>query len=158
MNRVFGSVAALLAIGALAMSVSGCGENPVTPNEHFEARGLVLSIDGTEIVRVDSGRVTGRLDLRVGDTTQRFVPRFIDADGDLVVPNSTPDQNGRYEYEVVLTMGDSTIASVVRNGSLPIRGFRLRGAARGSTTLELRLLHEGHDDFRSPLIPVVVSQ
>ena len=67
-----------LSIFALALFIAGCGDddNPVDPDhhdDHAEAIGLIIRDSGTEIVRVESGEVTGEIEVGHGKETALLV-------------------------------------------------------------------------------------
>ncbi|HVK39940.1 MAG TPA: hypothetical protein VNA88_15500 [Candidatus Kapabacteria bacterium] len=144
-----------IALGLLVSLAAGCADNPVTPEEHFEARGVVLlrSIAGSDstIATVDTTHISGRI---VIDTSagQDFIVRFIADDGALGLPS--PDADGVWENDLSISVSDTTIA---RAGQVTRWGFRLNGIRPGATTLTVHLLHGGHDDYVSAPIPVVVE-
>jgi hypothetical protein len=137
----------------LLFTINSCGDNPVAPEEHFEARGVILSMADTTTVHVDSGRVTGSLRLRVGEETTLGM-LFITDEGKLAIPPADDD-----DISVQFAIADTTIATIVSSSrdTSSIR-IRLRGKAVGITIATVAILHGGHDDFRTPAISVQVGQ
>lgn len=147
---------ALGILAGIAVLAGGCADNPVTPEEHFEARGVVLlrTIAGSDstIVTVDTTHITGRIELEATGSFQDFTVQFIDEEGAVGVP--TPDSDGTWENDLSITVGDTTIARVT---DVRRWGFRLEAIAAGATTLTVHLLHGGHDDYVSAAMPLVVK-
>ena len=150
------SLAGAFALGLLLTftmaGVAGCeDDNPVVGDgDHFEPVGLVLRIDGTEIVRYQNGAVSGAIDVAEGGATSQVEVRFIMEDGGLAVPEDDDEQLG-------VEIDDATIADVVDDDSGDWK-FRIRGIAAGETDAVVRILHGGHADFQSKQIPVRVTR
>jgi hypothetical protein len=147
-------IVAALAAAAISFG-SGCGDNPVTPEEHFEARGVILRIGDSTIVTVDSNRVTGGVRLDSVGQSRRIELFFILEDGTVAIPEHDP-ATGEEELGLDIRVADTT---VVAASDLDTHDWRMTLTARrtASTTLVVALLHGGHDDFVSVDIPVVVG-
>ena len=80
----------------LALVAVGCGDddNPVDAHhgeEHAEAIGLIIrdgGSGGAEIVRNESGKVSGEIEVGHGKETALLSVRFIAEDGDLFSPHT----------------------------------------------------------------------
>ena len=126
-------------------------DNPVDSEheeEHAEAVGLIVRDSGTEIVRVESGQVTGEIEIGPGEETALLSVRFIDEDGYLF----TPDEND--DYALDWEIADESIAEVEHHAEDGAWGFRILGLAAGQTTIRIKINHEGHAYFVSPEIEI----
>lgn len=137
----------------LFILVTGCDDNPTENEEHdhFEAVGLVITDSGNEIVRNENGQVTGKITVKNGEETALLRIKFIDEhDGDLVTP--TED-----EYTLGYTIDDETVAEFEQHSEDGKWNFHIHGKKIGSTTIEIKILHEGHSDFVSLPITIEVT-
>ncbi|MFZ5518202.1 MAG: hypothetical protein ACOY90_16320 [Candidatus Zhuqueibacterota bacterium] len=140
---------------ALSALIFGCDkDNPVdddTHSEHAEAVGLVITQDSSEIVRYESGTVTGKITVKVGAETPLLFVQFIDEhDGDLFTPDIE-------HHSLAFTVANVAIAEVIQNAKDGLGKFYIQGKSAGSTTIEIKILHEDHADFVSAHIPVEVT-
>ena len=146
-----------LSIFALALFMASCGDddNPVDPDhhdEHAEAIGLIVRDSGTEIVRVESGDVTGEIEVGHGKETALLSVRFIAEDGDLFTPDEDED------YALGWEIADESIAEVDQHAEDGAWNFHILGLEEGETTIRIKINHEGHVDFVSPEIEIHVSE
>ena len=91
MLRIISTASSLLAL----LLFAGCGDddNPVDPHawdDHAEAFGLVILSSGEELVRQESGKVEGEIEVGHGLETPLLTVRFLAEDGDRFVPD--PDE------------------------------------------------------------------
>ena len=120
--------------------------------EHAEAVGLIVRDSGTEIVRVESGQVTGEIEVGPGEETALLSVRFLDEDGYLF----TPDEND--DYALDWEIADESIAEVEHHAKDSAWAFQIIGLAEGQTTIHIKINHGGHADFVSPEIEIHVSE
>ena len=140
-----------------ALLSSGCGDddNPVKDDhdgEHAEAVGFVLRTSGVELVRYENGEVGGNIEVGVGRETALLSLRFIDEEGDLFAPES--DDGFSLDWEIA----DETIAEVEQHQEDGAWAFHLIGLVTGRASLIIKLNHEGHADFVSKAIEIVVEE
>ena len=119
--------------------------------EHDEAVGLIVR-GGTEIVRVESGQVTGEIEVGHGLKTALLSVRFIAEDGDLF----TPDAGDGYALD--WEIADESIAEVEHHAEDGAWAFHIIGLAEGQTTIRIKINHEGHANFVSPEIEIHVEE
>ena len=132
-------------IFALVLFIAGCGhDNPVIV--------LIVRDSGTEIVRVESGQVTGEIEVGHGKETALLSVRFIAEDGELF----TPDEKGG--YALAWEIADESIAEVEHHAQDSAWGFHIVGLAEGQTTIRIKINHGSHDDFVSPEIEIRVAE
>ncbi len=147
-----------LSIFALSLFIASCGDddNPVDPQlhdeEHAEAVGLVVRDSGTEIVRVESGRATGEIEVGHGKETALLSVRFIAEDGDLFTPD---EKDG---YALGWEIADESIAEVDHHAEDGAWAFHIVGLEEGETTIRIKINHGDHADFVSPGIEIHVSE
>ncbi len=137
------------------LTFTACSESdPVTPQEqHYEATGITLESNGNILVRVFEGKVDStvapELKLPMGETGPIQV-NFLDNDGNIEVPPDDPQKSLGW----IIT--DPDILDLNKSDSSDWE-FTLTGKKAGATELEIQILHNGHTDFRTPKIPVVIK-
>ena len=132
-------------IFALVLFIASCGhDNP--------AIGLIVRDSGTEIVRVESGQVTGEIEVGHGKETALLSVRFIAEDGELF----TPDEKDGYALH--WEIADESIAEVEHHAQDSAWAFHIVGLAEGQTTIRIKINHGSHDDFVSPEIKIHVEE
>ncbi|MXW80025.1 MAG: hypothetical protein F4Z57_13775 [Gemmatimonadetes bacterium] len=146
-----------LSIFALALFMASCGDddNPVDPDhhdDHAEAIGLIVRDSGAEIIRVESGAVTGEIEVGHGKETALLSVRFIAEDGDLFTPDEDDD------YSLGWEIADESIAEVEQHDEDGAWAFHIIGLEEGETTIRLKINHGDHADFVSPEIEIHVSE
>ena len=140
----------ILILALLVGSLAACKKNPVEPDDdHAEAEGPVLRMNGVDIVTVKEARVTGGIRVKVGTETDHIEVYFLNHDGNRFQPTSK-------DFALGWAMADETVAGVELEAGKKW-DIHIHGKKVGQTTLELRLLHVGHVDFRTPPIPVTVN-
>jgi hypothetical protein len=133
----------------LAVSFSAC-DWVDEHDEHTEAEGLILRIDGVDSVTVREAQVTGRLLVSVGETTPLVQVVFLDHDGD-EIRAADIEEDSKLAWQVL----NPQVASVSQPTGQPW-AFRLEGTTVDTTSLRLMLMHGDHADFTTPWIPVEV--
>ncbi len=142
---------------ALSLIVWGCEKNPVDDDHdhndaHAEAVGLVITQSGTEIVRYESGVVTGQITVKAGEETPLLSVKFIDEhDGDLFTP-----EEDHYSFDWMIA--DESIAELEQYDENGKWRFHIHGKTAGNTTIEIKIMHDDHADFVSLPIPIEVTQ
>lgn len=134
----------------VSLLVSSCS-NPVEDrdDDHEEAEGLVLTLSGTDVVTVKEGKVTGSITVTDNQKTPMMDVFFLDTEGKRFQPSDTLKT-------LEWSFAASDIAEAEQEGER--WKIRFKGRAVGQTTFELRLMHGGHADFRTPQIPITVIQ
>ena len=120
--------------------------------EYTPAVGLIVRDSGTEIVRVESGQVTGEIEVGHGKETALLSVRFIAEDGDLF----TPDAGDGYALD--WEIADESIAEVEHYAEDGAWAFHIIGLAEGQTTIRIKINYEDHTDFVSPEIEIHVEE
>lgn len=116
--------------------------------------GIVLLLQGTEVVIQDSGTVTyvngDAIMVTTGQTTATFTVEFIAEDGDRYVPDGN-------DYSLIINIGNESFVTANHPANSGKWSFTLNGIADGNTTIQFELFHSGHSDFRTQDFNVVVS-
>jgi hypothetical protein len=146
MSRRFSarSLVAVAALGALA----ACGDNPVAPG-HPEPVGAEVFLRGTteRLAYVHGDHWHGRIELAAGDEVEVDV-RFLDADGGVIA------LGGAYTVRGEIAPGHPAgIATVESHGD----HLDIEGKAAGETRIVLHFWHDGHADWTTPALRVVVN-
>ncbi len=171
----FSLLAALLPLFALLLILPACSDdddNPVDAGEteHLEAFGVRLLLGETVLVTADGSDVTGTLELTAGVTTDLITVEFLDEDGDWFDPadedhdhEAAPaEEDHDHEHELALVIADNGVATFTLGEDIDDApshwSLTLTGVAAGETTLTVKILHEGHDDYVSPEFTVTVVE
>ncbi|MCE2394022.1 hypothetical protein J4G02_05440 [Candidatus Poribacteria bacterium] len=171
---------------AFVVLCAACGEddNPVGDDdqEHAEADGFVLKVDGNQIYRQFEGEHEGNITLKVGEELD-VLAMFLDHDEEEFLPESSEEEDehdhGEEEaFGLAIIDFDSSIIEVHlyegegdehedeegeedehHDDELAEKfTFEVIGLKAGDTTAKLQLLHGAHPDFTGALaIPVTVT-
>lgn len=151
-NRMVKMVTApALALGMLAL---GACDDPTTVEEHLEAAGFVVMVDGTEALRhMDTDGGTPTLGLTAGVVYDVEVA-LLDEDGTELVADHSAGET--HEDELGLTLLDTSVATwtpEAHTGTTEPEHVAAHGVLEtltaGSSTVELCLQHEGHCDYET---------
>ena len=157
-NRLFYT----LMISALALftALTGCdnaADSGDDHDEHAEPVGVVFVLNGTDVVtqqpnpnNTSEAEVTGRFSVDAGAETALITAYFIADDGDRFQPDEP-------EYSLSWEVADGTIAEVEQHAEDGKWSFHLHGATAGNTTVTFSLMHDGHSDFDTQALPIVVN-
>lgn len=142
-----------LIAGVLAM-VAGACDNPVTPEEHPEAGGVViLSATGNVLAQSIGANVAfdQPLELTAGQTLEVEV-LFLDASAPTNLAAAFHPDAAEGE-SLRVTINDETVVQYQDHDD---HGDFDAGVA-GQTTAQFELMHGGHADFRSGLLTIIVE-
>jgi hypothetical protein len=153
--RLFRDDALAYESGPIPLVVGGTPTGDATPSFYLRKNGVttVLVLDGA---LADSGcdrtANPGRLESAVGDTTDLYSIRTLDA---LCVRGELSES----QYQFAFEFDDDGIAGIVNHPRHwgEILEFHLFGEAVGQTTLHLHVIRNGLIEFSSPPIPVAVT-
>ena len=96
-------------VGLIVVSCDNDSSNPLTPDTHTDAEGLILERDGTEVYREFEGSVVlNDLNLTVNDPWNLTV-HFLDHDGMEIEHEEEEHDEGEEEDELSFTSYDDTI-------------------------------------------------
>lgn len=150
-NKILASIQSIVVLFMVLFLLTGCGneDNPVEPHEsHNEAEGLLLKAGSDTLVLVQEAEVKqGKLTVKTGEQTPEISVIFLAPDGDEFTPTEE-------ESSLSLEFTDTSIAEAAISQEW---SFILQGVKAGQTTVEIQLIHGDHADFKTPLIPVEVS-
>lgn len=136
----------LVAVAAVLVLVAGCAndESPTSPDAGYSPRGLVLQLNGNDVVVIDStGAITGALNVNEGAMLDLAV-LFLLADGTRGVP-TTAD----HSLIASVASGRATVLTV------PWR-VTVSGVDSGQTTMTVALSKGGTTIYTSPAIPITI--
>ncbi len=136
----------LLLLALLAFAATGCKDHNDHGDDHAEVFAFDLLVNNVVVASQTGTTVTGSIGVGVGSSAVVTVR----------LKDDTGSEITEWEDEVTLEVVSADAATVsVTEISTAQRSFRLTGAAEGSTTITLMLMHGGHADFESR--PIVVS-
>jgi hypothetical protein len=140
--------------------LAGCKDevNPVDPEEHFEPEGWlfadtagvpVLVIWRAEIENFwNNAPVENRFNLNVNQTITLSVS-FLDSSGNVMLHPNDPGYSLDWIHH-------NNLIAVLQHHETDRWRFTISGVSAGSTSVEIRVLHGGHADAITPLIPIDV--
>ena len=176
----------MLLLIAFVVLFAACGadDNPVDDHdqEHADADGFVLKVDGNQIYRQFEGTHEGSITLKVGEELE-VLAMFLDHDEEEFFPE-TPEEEEEHDhgeeevYALALSEFDSSIIETHlyegegddheddhaeedehHDDELAEKfTFEVKGLKAGETAIKFQLLHGDHADFTAALlIPVTVT-
>lgn len=135
----------------LAAILTGCKNSAATEEEHEDFPvGIVLKMNGEEIVRYENGSASGSIEVAEGEETALISIYFLAEDGDEFQPDEP-------EHSLSWVIEDESVAEVERHAEDGKWSFHVVGLASGSTTVTFQLLHGDHSDFEASGIPINVN-
>ena len=139
----------------LGLMASSCDDDSLSHEEHTDADGLVLELNGQEVYREFEGDIViNNLTLNVGDTLELSV-HFLDHDGDEIEHEEEEEEHDEDGDGLVFSGHDTSI--VIIEVEEHEEGFHVIGVLAGSTNFRIELMHEGHADYISQPINVIVG-
>lgn len=151
MKKIFSNtIPSIILITILSLSIFGCSNPAGSEDDHPAPMGAVLKMNGQEIARYDQDGVTGQIEVNAGQETTLITLFFLDADGNEFQPD---------EPELSLNWRDidTSIANVEQHAEDGKWSFHIHGEAQGNTSVVFQLFHDGHSDFDTDPISVVVN-
>tara|TARA_X000001036_G_C20691218_1_gene809465 strand:- start:1877 stop:2509 length:633 start_codon:yes stop_codon:yes gene_type:complete len=163
----------VLVVIFLGLMASSCDEESSTlaPEGHTDADGLVLESNGVEVYREFEGDIViNNLTLNVGDTLELSV-HFLDHDGDEIEHEEEEEEHDDHDHDddhdedgdgLVFSGHDTSIVIIEveeheEEEEGHEEGFHVIGVLAGSTNFRIQLMHEGHADYISQPINVIVG-
>lgn len=98
-----------ISMALVAISCDNSDSNPMAPEEHTDAEGLILELNGEEVYRQFQGEITNNLSLSVNSTLELSV-HFLDDDGNEI--EHEEHMEGEEEDELSFGGYDNTIISI----------------------------------------------
>lgn len=144
----------VLLLGLGLMVNVACSNEESDHHHHVEARGVVLFMNGVEIVRLDSTILTGQITISANQQVSEPIEvKFIkdDVNRDLFQPEGD-------KHWMKVTVSDTAIIGLRLAGGLENKWkFRLIGKKTDTTDIRIQIYHIDHPDFTTPRnIPVIV--
>ncbi len=151
----------VLLLSSVMFFTTGCEDDSHDDHdeEHTDADGFILEDEsGTEIYREFEGAMTGGVALSVGETLELSV-HFLDHEGNEIEHGDDHEEEEEdHEDGLAIDGFDSNIATVEVEHDHG-HAIHVVGVSSGSTSFQLKLMHEGHADYTSTNnVPVTVNQ
>ena len=140
---------------------TGCEDDDHDNHDHghTDADGFILENEsGTEVYREFEGAVTGTVTLSVGDTLELAV-HFLDHEGNEIEHEEEEEEHEEGEIEVSGSNASIAIVEVEHEEEGDDHdhdheeehgaALHIIGVSSGTTSFQLRLMHDGHADYTS---------
>ncbi len=136
-----------------AIWIAGCKkeDNVVAPQEdHFKAEGVYLSTSGIPVASIFRGESTDTIKVPLNNSTDHMDVKFFDPSRNVI--NSPAEAEKKLSWSI----GDTSMVEIWRHDGEEYE-IHFRGKKAGMTTVEFFITHEGHNDFRSGNLKVLVQ-
>lgn len=146
------SASTLFGILILSLFASACSNSTSGEEEHHnDPEGFLLKMNGQIVVQqLPNQEITGGFELMPGEETDLITIYFLNDEMEEFQPDE-PEYSLGYEFE---TDGVAEFEQHSEDGRW---SFHLHAETEGVTDLELKLMHNDHDDFTSQKIHVHVE-
>lgn len=142
----------VLSIFSLIVFNSCSDDDPIAPpEEHFEAEGLIITESGITVASIFRGVTADTIEVPAGGRTSHLDVKFYDENQNVIEP---PSDGKTLAWEITDTSKLAVWQHPGEEGSFELH---LDGKSVGNTHIEFFVMHEGHSDFRSGKIPVIVK-
>ncbi len=149
-NRVL-----VFAILVLSILFSGCSKDTETINqaEHFQAIGMVITdASGAVVFSILRGVTNDTLVAPLNARSEAYFVSFYDENEQIIQPPADGDKYLAWEID------DNSFFKIFQHeGEEGGYEFHLDGLKEGVTSLQFFVMHNGHADYRTGLIPVKVK-
>ncbi|MFW6157329.1 MAG: hypothetical protein ACOC4S_00670 [Balneolaceae bacterium] len=132
--------------------LTGCNNpagNDDDHEEHSDAYGLELVMNGETILRYFEGTPDGPVTIEAGEETSLITLHFLDEDGERIEANHLGD-----DYSLGWEVEDEDVLQVEQHDEDGEWSFHFEGITEGTSHIKFMLLHasEGseHPDFETP--------
>jgi len=141
-----------------ALIINGCGEDSLTTpqSEHFEPAGLFIIPEGSSdtILQVFNGVVNSGDTLKapLNILSTHWEVYFWDENKNVITPPSDGSNT------LGFTIRDASVVETVLDNPNDW-AFHLKGLSLSpdTTSMQIKVLHQGHSDFTTPFVPVKVD-
>ena len=147
----------------LSLIAISCDDNSnvVAQEEHIDAEGLILELNGNEVYREFQGAIIiNNITLGINEVLDLSV-HFLDDDGDEIEHEDEEGDEDELDFQISNTDIISIVADeheeVDGDGEHHELGFEMTALSSGTTTFTIKLMHEGHADYTSFPISVTVE-
>ncbi|HPN36989.1 MAG TPA: hypothetical protein PL041_01210 [Melioribacteraceae bacterium] len=125
----------------------------ITQTTHFEAIGTAITdASGALVFKILRGVTTDTLFAPFNARSEAMFIKFYDNNEKIIQPPTDKDKYLGYE------IADPTLVKVYQHeGEEGGYEFHLDGLKEGKTTIQFFIMHNGHADYRSGIIPIVVK-
>lgn len=136
--------------------ITSCSEEQLTEpqHEHFEAYGIKIMHSDSLYMQVFNAKIDTNyhqsFELVMNTSPQTFTVVFLDEEGkEMSYPDDLEKKLGW-----VITDTNKVKAKISADSKW---AFELEPKLPGNTTIEIRLNHIDHPDFKTPLIPITIK-
>lgn len=154
LKKIFGFAVVLFILSA-SVYLHGCGEDEIIApqEEHFEPEGLLIKPEGlpdTLVYYFQGTFMAGKdsLTVAVGDTSAHLDIDFLDANQNQI---TAPNDN---EHSLAWTIANTSVVNVFSDEPW---AFHITGLTADTTSITLKVLHNGHSDFTTLPIKIRVT-
>ncbi len=151
------SVVILIAI--FSIFATSCEKHPHSHEEHFEPVGIVVK-DATKgiFMKIFEGKIDTNYNKEVvlnfdelkDSESDEYEIGFLGKDGkEIANPTSS-------SYKLELVFADKTIAELYQHDGEQW-AFHIKALKKGETNFEIKVLHAGHSDFKTPSIKLNIK-
>lgn len=146
----------LVLFSSIVSLLVSCEETTsVAQKEHLDAEGIIIK-DATKAIymKIFQGKIDTNynrsFDVPINNISDAYEISFLDADGKIISNNDS-------DKKLNIAFTDTSIAEMYQHDGLQWE-FHIKGKNEGTSTCEIQVLHQGHADFKTPKIPVIVRQ
>ncbi len=143
-------------LGLMILSIYSCQEEDINnpQHEHYEAFGMNIYFNNKLYMKILNAEIDNNYNesflVNINSEPEFFNVVFLDENGEEL---KNPEDD---EMNLGFLIGDTSIVKAYIWDESKWY-FVLKGEKKGSTTIEIRLNHIDHPDFKTPQIPVVVE-
>lgn len=135
---------------------SSCSDDSPTSTQenHIEAEGIILVTGNQNYLKIFQAKFDTTLFNKISLNKNEniiFNVQLLDEKENLIALD-TNDTDHTLDWVI----SDNSIVTIEKIEGKPW-AFKISGASPGSTFIEIRINHEGHPDFKTPLIPIEVK-
>ena len=144
----------LLTIVLAALTTFSACDNPTDSNdddhdhgEHTEPYGLVMVMNGEEVITYYRGEITGHLHIDEGSETSLITIEFLNEEKEHIHAEDLDS-----EYSLGWEVEDSSVLEVEQHDEDGKWSFHLHGKSSGKSKIQFQLMHGDHSDFETPAV------
>lgn len=144
-------------IAVFSIILISCNEdNSVESHEdHFEASGMIVKQNGTEYMKIYNAQFdslyNSKFSINANEAGNIYTVEFLDENGANI---GVPDEDNKSFSWII---SDTSIAEITKTDINKKWEFKLTGKKPGNTSVELRMMHIDHPDFKTPSISIEVK-
>lgn len=153
------AISVAIFIALFSVFTTSCEKDPVAPEEHFEPVGIVIK-DATKgvFMKIFEGKIDTNYnkefilnyDTLEDGESEEYEIEFVGKDGKEI------DHPTSASYKLELDFADKTVAELYQHDGEKW-AFHIKALKKGETTVEIKILHNDHSDFRTPAINLMIK-